>query len=189
MLYAGVDEVGRGCLAGPVVACAIILPQDFSIAVADSKQCSKKRRSILSEILQTQSISYGIGVVDNTVIDRVNIRNATFMAMAQAISFLKEEPSIVYIDGNACIPDDIMLSYNIHCDQSAIIKGDATHQSIASASIVAKVFRDELMVSFANEYPEYGFELHKGYGTKYHLQALQEYGSCAIHRKTFAGVV
>lgn len=187
--YAGVDEVGRGCLAGPVVACAVVLPYDFCVPVQDSKQCTPEQRSLLSDAIKASGASYALGIVEHDVIDDRNIRNATFLAMAQAISRLVSNVHTVYIDGNAVIPEPIMQEYGLSCKQYSLVRGDMLNPSISSASILAKVYRDSLMQGFSQLYPEYGFERHKGYGTKEHRDALKKYGPCPIHRRTFAGVL
>ena len=189
MLVAGVDEVGRGCLAGPVVACAVVLPKDFSVRVKDSKQCSVSCRKFLFDEIVRYALSYAFGVVDAEEIDRYNIRVATLMAMAQAISRLSLNVDLVYIDGNVSIPSLLMREYGLTCKQQTIIRGDSINKSISSASILAKVYRDNLMLSFCKCYPVYGFSRHKGYGTKEHMEALRKYGACPIHRKTFSGVL
>lgn len=189
MICAGVDEVGRGCLAGPVVACAVVLPRDFSIPVMDSKQCGVELRKRLSKEIKQHACYYAFGMMEAEVIDTYNIRVATLMAMAQAISRLEIAVDMVYIDGNVAIPPHLMQEYQLTCTQETIIKGDALNPSISSASILAKVYRDELMTSLSHRYPQYGFAKHKGYGTKEHREALRQYGASPVHRKTFAGVL
>jgi len=177
----GVDEVGRGPLAGPVVAAAVVFPKDARIpAVNDSKQLTEEQRIELRQaILEVPGVQYGIALVSVEMIDKINILQASRMAMRQAAGQL-EKLDFLLIDGLP-VPD-----MPVPCE--AIVKGDAKSASIAAASILAKVFRDELMVDLALQYPLYGFEQHKGYGTEKHLEALKTYGVCAIHRRSFAPV-
>jgi len=176
--FCGVDEVGRGPLAGPVVTAAVILPKDCAILyINDSKKVSEKRRKEVSEGILEQAVSVGFGEVDNIEIDRLNILNATKKAMKMAIRSLMPVPELVLID--AVRLEDLGLP------QENIIKGDAKSQSIAAASIVAKVRRDAYMIGLSEKYPEYNFASNKGYGTKEHMDALKKYGSTEIHRKTF----
>lgn len=175
---AGVDEAGRGPLAGPVCAAAVILPNDLIIdGVNDSKKLTEKKREKLFDIICEKAIAYSIEFVSPDVIDEINIRQATSLAMHNAVQNLDKKADYVIIDGNDKIPYDIPYKY--------IIKGDAKSQSIAAASILAKVSRDRLMVALDKEYPEYGFAKHKGYGTKVHCEAIQKYGILPIHRKSF----
>ena len=176
---AGVDEAGRGPLAGPVVATCVIADSNAYIeGVNDSKKLSDKRREALYDKIMQQSVAVGVGIVDAQEIDRINIRCATHKAMTLAIEQIKEYcPDIILIDGVDTLP----LEY----EQRAIISGDAMSYSIAAASIIAKVTRDRIMIKYAHEYPEYGFTKHKGYGTKLHSQVLLELGPTAIHRQTF----
>lgn len=175
---AGIDEVGRGPLAGPVVACAIVIPDNTKCKfIKDSKLLSRESRLRAYEYLREHAISYGIGIVDEQTIDRVNIRNATLMAMEQALKMLSQKVEIVLIDGN--------MGINTSLPQKAIVDGDKFHLSIAAASIMAKVYRDSIMERYALQYPEYGFDKHKGYGTKEHIKALLKYGPCPIHRRSF----
>jgi ribonuclease HII len=181
LTFCGVDEVGRGSLAGPVVAAAVILPRYTQIdGVKDSKELTPKQRSKLFEKIKSQAISFGIGIVNHRVIDKINISNATFVAMKKAIAKLHPKPNFVIVDGFP-IPDFPIAN-------QGIIKGDKKSLSIASASILAKVTRDEIMKKFHNYYPNYGFERHKGYPTKKHLKALKYYEPCPIHRKSYAPV-
>jgi ribonuclease HII len=177
---AGIDEVGRGCLAGPVVAAAVILPKNknFSIEINDSKQLSSKKRNELFDLIQNNAISIAIGIVDSSIIDQINILNATFFAMEIAISKLRNIPDICLIDGNR---------FSKKSDNYIpIIDGDAKSYTIAAASIIAKVIRDRMMVNlFHPSFPEYGFDEHFGYGTKFHFQKIDAYGPCLIHRKSF----
>ena len=176
----GVDEAGRGPLAGPVVAAAVILSKDtFIDGVNDSKKLTEQKRNILFDKIKQTSISYGIGIVDSKIIDELNILQATFLAMKKALEQLAVKPNLVLIDGNHTIP-------NLKINQQAIVSGDAKSACIACASILAKVTRDSIMLEYAKQYPQYNFEKHKGYGTKAHLEAIQKYGPCPIHRMTFA---
>ena len=176
----GVDEAGRGPLAGPVVAAAVILSKDtFIDGVNDSKKLTEQKRNILFEKTKQTSVSYGIGIVDSKIIDEINILQATFLAMKKALEQLTVKPNLVLIDGNHTIP-------NLKINQQAIVSGDAKSACIACASILAKVTRDSIMLEYAKQYPQYNFEKHKGYGTKAHLEAIQKYGPCPIHRMTFA---
>lgn len=179
-LIAGVDEVGRGPLIGSVVAAAVILPSGFYMSeINDSKKLSEKKREELYPIIIEKAISVGIGVVDSETIDRVNILNATKMAMKMAINNLSVKPEHVLIDA---VKLDIDIPY------TAIIKGDAKSESIAAASIVAKVYRDNMMKELDKEYPMYDFKSNKGYGTKKHIEAIKKYGVLKEHRKTFKPV-
>lgn len=180
---AGVDEAGRGPLAGPVCAAAVILPVECVIeGLDDSKKLSEKKREKLYDIIIEKAISYNIQLVDNEVIDDINILNATYLAMTNAVNNLDVKPDFVLIDGNRLPPD-------LKTPSEAIVKGDSKSMSIAAASILAKVTRDRLMLELASEYPEYEFERHKGYGTKLHCEILREFGPCKIHRKTFIGKI
>ena len=175
---AGVDEAGRGPLAGPVCAAAVILPKDVIMeGINDSKKLSEKKRDLLFDEIIEKAICYSIQFTEPKVIDEINIRQATSLAMHNAVKELSQIPSYVIIDGKDNIPYDIPYEY--------IIKGDAKSQSIAAASILAKVSRDRLMVALDEKYPEYGFKKHKGYGTAVHIKAIQEYGITDIHRKSF----
>ncbi len=177
-LIAGVDEAGRGPLAGPVCAAAVILPEDLVIeGINDSKKLTEKKREQLFDVIINSAIAYSIAFASPDVIDEINIRQATSLAMHNAVKNLDTSADFVIVDGNDKIPFDIPYEY--------IIKGDAKSQTIAAASILAKVSRDRLMVEFDNEYPEYGFAKHKGYGTKVHCEAIQKYGVLPVHRKTF----
>lgn len=177
-LVCGVDEAGRGPLAGPVCAAAVILPAHIDIpGLDDSKKLSDKRRRELFPIIQEQAVAYGIGFADCKEIDEINILQATFLAMERAIAQLDIKPEVALIDGNRQKDFGIMSQTVVH--------GDSLSASIAAASILAKVTRDDLMLEFAKEYPQYGFEIHKGYGTKAHYAALAQFGPCPIHRMTF----
>lgn len=174
----GVDEAGRGPLAGPVCAAAVILPKHLQIpGLTDSKKLSDKKRRELFPIIQQQAIAYGIGLASEAEIDEINILQATFLAMRRALSQLSIRPEIALIDGNR--ETDFGLPVK------TVVKGDSLSANIAAASILAKVTRDTMMVELAEQYPEYGFEIHKGYGTKAHYEALRTYGPCPIHRKSF----
>ncbi len=175
---AGIDEAGRGPLAGPVVAAAAIFPKDLIIdGVADSKQLSAKRREEYYERIVEKALSIGVGIVYQDVIDRINIFQATMQAMHQALENLSMKPDFVIVDGPS-------FRHNT-CRFRAIIDGDAKSFTIAAASIVAKVTRDRMMCELDARYPEYGFALHKGYGTRRHLEAIRKYGYCEIHRRSF----
>lgn len=174
----GIDEVGRGPLAGPVVAGAVILPKDCDILyLNDSKQLSEKKREELYDVIMEKASAVGLGFVPPERIDQVNILNATYEAMRQAISKLKHTPDLLLIDA-VKIPE-------VTIRQVPIIKGDAKSISIAAASIIAKVERDRLMVQYDDVYPEYGFASNKGYGAQAHIEALRKFGATPIHRKTF----
>lgn len=176
---AGVDEAGRGPLCGPVVAAAVILPDNLYIeGINDSKKLSeKKREKIFEEIMNNKEILYGIGISDVDVIESQNILNATKIAMKQAINNINVKPDYVIIDGNQSIGIDI--------PSQTLVSGDSKSASIAAASIIAKVTRDRMMQKYDKEYPEYNFGKHKGYGTKIHIEAIQKYGLCKIHRPSF----
>ena len=177
---AGIDEVGRGPLAGPVVAAVVILPKDIDILyVNDSKQLSEKKREELFDIIIEKAIDYGVGIVEQEEIDELNILQATYKAMRIAIDNLQYKPQVLLNDA-VTIPgvDESII-------QVPIIKGDAKSISIASASIVAKVIRDRMMVEYAKVYPQYGFDGNKGYGSKVHIDAIKEIGPCPLHRRTF----
>lgn len=174
----GVDEAGRGPLCGPVVAAAVILPKHGCIeGVNDSKKISEKKREKLYDDIMKGAIAVGIGISDVDVIEKVNILNATKIAMKKAIESLSIKPDYVLIDGNQKIDIDIL--------QETVVSGDAKSESIASASIIAKVTRDRMLRKFDEMYPEYGFAKHKGYGTKAHIEAIKKYGLTPIHRKSF----
>ena len=177
-LICGVDEAGRGPLAGPVCAAAVILPEHLQIpGLTDSKKLTDKKRRELFPIIQEQAIAYGIGLASEQEIDEINILQATFLAMRRALDQLSVRPEIALIDGNR--ETDFGLPVK------TVVKGDSLSANIAAASVLAKVTRDNLMVELAEKYPEYGFEIHKGYGTKAHYEALRTYGPCPIHRMTF----
>lgn len=180
-IVAGIDEVGRGPLAGPVVAGCVILPKDCSImGINDSKKLSQKKREELYNIIYENADAVGIGIIDNNVIDDVNILQATFMAMREAISQLDIKPDYILVDGSFTIP-------NIDIPQKAIVKGDSKSISIGAASIIAKVARDRIMVEYSKKYTGYGFETNVGYGSAKHIEAIKSQGLCPIHRKSFTG--
>lgn len=177
---AGIDEAGRGPLAGPVVAAAVILPKDIFLPfLNDSKKVTEKRRDVLFDQIKQEALAYGIGIASNALIDEINILQATYEAMREAISKLNKTPDILLVDA-VHIP-------NISLKQVGIVKGDAKSVNIAAASILAKVTRDRLMLEYDKIYPEYGFASNKGYGTAKHIEALKAYGACDIHRRTFIG--
>lgn len=175
----GIDEAGRGPLAGPVVVAAVIMPKDSKLeGVNDSKKVSEKKRELLYEQIKEEAISYSVAIVDEKEIDQVNILNATKEGLTTAIRGLKVKPERIIVDALTGI-DTCGIPYD------SIIKGDAKCYSIAAASILAKVTRDRIMRKMDEVYPEYGFEKHKGYGTAAHIAAIKEYGLCPIHRKSF----
>ena len=185
----GIDEAGRGPLAGPVVVASVIMPEDSMIeGVNDSKKVSEKKREILYEKIIEEAVAYGVGIINQNEIDKVNILNATKEGLTKSIRELEKDlqeknrgfdkPEIILVDALTKIDTD-GISYR------SIIKGDAKSYSIAAASIIAKVTRDRIMRQWDEVYPEYGFEKHKGYGTAAHIQAIKEYGICPLHRKTF----
>ncbi len=177
-IVCGIDEAGRGPLAGPVYAAAVVLPFGTVIdGVNDSKKISEKKREYLFDIIKEKSVCFNIAFATAEEIDDVNILNATFLAMKRAVQGLKESPDFALVDGNR------LPSLDIPC--AAIVKGDSLSESIACASILAKVERDRFMKRESEKYPQYFFEKHKGYGTKIHVEALKKYGPCPIHRKTF----
>jgi ribonuclease HII len=178
---AGVDEVGRGPLAGPVVAAAVILPKDgINIELFDSKQISSKKREDLYGSILSKALGVGIGTIGQEEIDRLNILQATLKAMVIAVQNLLVPPDLILIDG----PQSLRLPVS----QKPIRKGDQLSNSIAAASIIAKVTRDRMMLEWHEKYPQYNFARHKGYGTKEHRMAIETYGICELHRKTFRGV-
>ena len=174
----GVDEAGRGPLAGPVCAAAVILPTDCEIeGLNDSKKLSEKKRDTLYDVIKEKAVAYSIAMVDEKTIDEINILQATFEAMRRAISNLSVKPDIALIDGNQKPGSGI--------EERPIVKGDAKSMSIAAASILAKVTRDRYMLELDEKYPEYGFKKHKGYGTKLHYECLEKYGASPVHRLSF----
>lgn len=176
-LVAGVDEAGRGPLAGPVVAAAVILNKPIK-GLNDSKLLSSSKREQLFSVIQSEALAVGVGIVSHKIIDRINIYQATRLAMKKAIQGLGVEPHYILIDGN--------LKLAIEISQASLVEGDQKSFSIAAASIVAKVTRDRIMLRYHKKNPQYGFDRHKGYGTKLHFERLQEHGPCFIHRRTFS---
>ncbi len=177
-LVCGVDEAGRGPLAGPVCAAAVILPPNLEIpGLTDSKKLSDKKRRELYPVIMEQAIAYGIGFASHEEIDEINILQATFLAMERAMGQLKVKPELALIDGNR--------QKDFGLPAETVVKGDSLSASIAAASVLAKVTRDDVMLSMAEQFPGYGFEIHKGYGTKAHYEALRNLGPCPIHRMTF----
>ena len=177
-IICGVDEAGRGPLAGPVCAAAVILPKGLEIpGLTDSKKLTDKKRRELFPVIKEQAIAYGIGLASHDEIDEINILQATYLAMERALAQLTVKPDIALIDGNRA--KDFALPVR------TVVKGDSLSMNIAAASILAKVTRDDLMLELAEKYPQYGFEVHKGYGTKAHYEALRAHGTSEIHRKTF----
>lgn len=177
-LVCGVDEAGRGPLAGPVCAAAVILPAHISIpGLNDSKKLTDKKRRELFPIIKENAIAYAIAIADEKEIDKINILQATFLAMERAINQLEVKPQIALIDGNRAKDFGLPVETIVH--------GDSLSASIAAASVLAKVTRDDIMLQMAEMYPAYGFDVHKGYGTKAHYDALREFGPCPIHRMTF----
>ena len=178
-IEAGCDEAGRGCYAGPVFAAAVILPKDFKHPLLnDSKQVGEKQRSILREVIETQSIAWSVASIEAEEIDRINILKASFKAMHLAIDQLKIKPEFLIIDGNR-FPTYQTIK---HC---CIVKGDGKYASIAAASILAKTYRDAYMEKMHHQYPQYGWNRNKGYGTLEHRMAIEANGLCAQHRKSF----
>lgn len=179
LIEAGIDEAGRGCYAGPVFAAAVILPKDFFHPLLnDSKQLNEKQRDGLRPVIEKESIAFAVALVDNGQIDQVNILQATYIAMHLAIDQLKQIPEILLIDGNR------FKSYK-NIKHQCIIKGDGKYASIAAASILAKTYRDEFMKKIHNDFPLYGWNKNKGYGTAFHREAIEQYGLCDHHRKSF----
>ena len=175
----GIDEAGRGPLAGPVYAAAVILPLGLEIeGLNDSKKLSEKKREQLFDVICEMAIDYSIGIATEKEIDEINILNATFLAMHRAVEGLKQKPDYALIDGNQYPKIPFVM-------EETVVKGDAKSMSIAAASILAKVSRDRFMLEKAKEFPQYQFEKHKGYGTKVHYDMLKEYGPSPIHRRTF----
>ncbi len=175
----GIDEAGRGPLAGPVVVAAAIMPRNSMIeGVNDSKKVSEKKREKLYDEITSSAIAWGVGIIDQNEIDNINILNATKKGLTQSLKELDVKPELILVDALTGI-DTLGIPYR------SIIKGDAKSYSIAAASIIAKVTRDRIMRQWDELYPQYGFEKHKGYGTKMHIEAIKEYGICPLHRKTF----
>ncbi len=177
-LICGVDEAGRGPLAGPVCAAAVVLPKHLCLpGLTDSKKLTDKKRRELFPLIQQQALAYGIGFASEAEIDEINILQATFLAMKRALAQLDCRPDLALIDGNR--ETDFGLPVK------TVVKGDSLSANIAAASVLAKVSRDDVMVELAKTYPQYGFDIHKGYGTKAHYQALEEFGPCPAHRRSF----
>ncbi len=176
---AGCDEAGRGCLSGPVVAAAVILPKDFKNDIlTDSKQLSEKKRELLRPIIEKEALAWGVGIVSPKEIDEINILNASFLAMHRAIDKLKVAPNLLLIDGNRFNPyKDI--------EHVCVIKGDGKYLPIAAASILAKTYRDDIMKEYHEEFPHFDWNKNKGYPTKKHRQAIREFGPTSYHRKSF----
>ncbi|MDX9883482.1 MAG: ribonuclease HII [Prolixibacteraceae bacterium] len=178
-MEAGCDEAGRGCLAGPVFAAAVILSPDFeSDLLNDSKQLTEKQRYELRPLIEQQALAFAVGVVSNEEVDQVNILNASFLAMHRAVSALKMKPAHLLIDGNRFKPYP-------ETGHTCVVKGDGKYYSIAAASVLAKTYRDDFMNRIADEFPQYQWTKNKGYPTKAHRDAIKKYGICRYHRKTF----
>lgn len=178
-IICGVDEAGRGCIAGPVVAAAVILPKDFRHDfLNDSKQLSEQQRNELRPIIERHAIAFGVGIIDNHKVDEVNILQATYLAMHQALDQLKKKPELLIIDGNRFKPYKKIT-------HETIIKGDGKYIEIAAASVLAKTYRDEIMEKLHEEFPDYNWQKNKGYPTIEHRKAVKEFGSCIYHRQTF----
>ena len=181
LLIAGVDEAGRGPLAGPVVSSAVILPTEFSVVgVDDSKKLTAARRDRLFDLIRDEAVAVGVGLADHGEIDRLNILQASLLSMKRAVEDLKIRPDYLLIDG--------IFTLSCSMAQEAVKKGDSLSISIAAASIIAKVTRDRLMEGYDRDFPQYGFIKHKGYPTKKHREAIQQFGPSPIHRKSFSGV-
>ncbi len=177
-IICGIDEAGRGPLAGPVYAAAVILPPDCVIdGLNDSKKLTEKKREKLFDEIKEKALAYGIASADEKEIDEINILNATFLAMKRAVDSLSVKPDLALVDGNQKPHTGI--------EEVTVVKGDAKSMSIAAASVLAKVSRDRFMLDMAEKYPQYEFERHKGYGTKLHYEKIAQYGVCEIHRRTF----
>lgn len=175
----GCDEAGRGCLAGPVYAAAVILPPDFHHEMLnDSKQLSEKKRYLLREVIQKEAIAWAVGIVDNQEIDKLNILRSSILAMHRALDDLKTRPEEIIVDGNRFYPYRDL-------PHTTIVKGDGKYLSIAAASILAKTYRDDFMLHIHQQYPMYQWNKNKGYPSKEHRQAIREYGTCPYHRLTF----
>ncbi len=176
---AGCDEAGRGCYAGPVFAAAVILPENFYHPLLnDSKQVKEKQRNELRKVIEENAIAFGVGMVSHTEIDQINILKSSFKAMHLAIDQLKIKPQFLLVDGNRFIPYKKIK-------HQCIVKGDAIYASIAAASILAKTYRDDWMMNLHNEFPQYNWKKNKGYGTAEHRKAIEEFGLCKYHRKSF----
>jgi len=181
-LIAGIDEAGRGPLAGPVIAAAVILPENVELkGIRDSKKMTPRAREEAFSLIEERAISFSIGMVEPSEIDQINILRATLKAMKQAVLRLDPQPDFLLIDGTGHV--------ELPIQQRCIVRGDQQCLSISAASVMAKVYRDRMMCSYDELYPQYGFSSNKGYGTRRHLAAIMEYGPCSIHRLTFRGVV
>jgi ribonuclease HII len=181
-LIAGIDEAGRGPLAGPVIAAAVILPEDVELkGVQDSKKMTPRAREEAFSLIEKRAISFSVGMVEPSEIDQINILRATLKAMKQAVLDLDPQPDFLLIDGTGHV--------ELPIQQRCIVRGDQQCLSISAASVMAKVYRDRMMCSYHELYPQYGFSSNKGYGTPRHLAAIARYGPCSIHRFTFSGVV
>lgn len=177
-IICGIDEAGRGPLAGPVYAAAVILPPDCVIdGLNDSKKLTEKKREKLFDEIKEKALAYGVASADEKEIDKINILNATFLAMKRAVDALSVKPELALVDGNQ--------KPHTGLEEVTVVKGDAKSMSIAAASVLAKVSRDRFMLEEAEKYPQYEFEKHKGYGTKLHYEKIAQYGVCEIHRRTF----
>ena len=190
---AGIDEAGRGPLAGPVVSAAVILPVSFSVAgVDDSKKLSHRKRDYLFDKICEEAVVTGTGLIDSSEIDKINILKASILSMSLAVKQLAPTPDYLLIDGNFKIefplPPEACMKPESFIQQEPLIKGDSLSISIAAASIIAKVTRDRIMKKYHEKYPQYGFASHKGYPTKAHKEAIKKFGPCPIHRRTFKGV-
>jgi ribonuclease HII len=179
LLEAGLDEAGRGCLAGPVMAAAVVLPKDYKHAfLTDSKQLTKKQREELRVEIEREAIAWAVASASNTEIDQINILNASFLAMHRAVESLPIKPELLLVDGNR------FKSYPF-IPHVCIVKGDSTYLSIAAASILAKTYRDDLMAALAKDFPQYGWDRNAAYSTIFHRKAIQTYGTCIYHRMSF----
>lgn len=189
-MLAGLDEAGRGCLAGPVTAAAVVLPETYALpGLTDSKKLSPAKRERLAPLIKRQAVAWAVGFAWPPEIDRINILQASLTAMARAVRHLGLLPTLLRIDGNQRIPADFLAGLTAPPHQETVVGGDLTVPAISAASIVAKTARDRLMAVFSRRYPGYGFEAHKGYGVARHLAALRRLGPCPLHRLTFRGVL
>ncbi len=180
LIEAGLDEAGRGCLAGPVFAAAVILPKDFDNDVlTDSKMMSEKNRYKLREIIENQALAYGVAYCTEAEIDEHNIANASYLAMTRAVKLLQQTPEMLLVDGNRFKPFDVTIPY------TCIVKGDQKFAAIAAASVLAKTYRDDWMQNLTPQYPVYKWHINKGYPTKQHREAIAQLGATPYHRKTF----
>jgi ribonuclease HII len=176
---AGCDEAGRGCLAGPVYAAAVILPKNFNHPLLnDSKQLKEKDRQLLRSVIEQEALAYAVAAVDNLEIDKINILKASFRAMHMALARLSLQPDLILVDGNRFHPYGSV-------PHTCVVKGDGKYASIAAASILAKTYRDDYMQQLHNQFPQYGWNVNKGYPTRQHREAIQKFGDTSLHRKTF----